>query len=604
MAERVSRKRQKSLKLQAERMRAAKAQRVTSVEETVEMPAENESLPGPSGLNESLLLPAPDDEDHSLSESDNESGDVDDSADFTREDADVVYRDWLVKVDREDKMMMAMMMHDNYTSRFGLTNTSAAAEVSLLLGLNEKTIRLWRKDFLANRGAFSEYQRGSYARYVVVKDEEYRDKALEWCRANSFVKGRPNMTASRFRVWVNETLLPIVVQYHPQVRQQISVSTAARWLHTLGFHPSQSHKGVYIDGHERVDVVQYRKLYLRKLEILEATHAPPPPCSDEPVRVRREEDDEKKKLILIYHDESTFHSNDGQGWLWAEEGKQPIRPKGQGRGIMVSDFIEEYGGFLALTDQEYEEARLHYSDLWKSSRFLLKYGSGSEGYWNSEKFLIQVKQALNIAEIKYPVSSHSIVFLFDQSSGHTAYAEDALNVNRMNVNPGGSQPKMHETTWNGKVQRMVDSKGTPKGMRQVLMERGIDVRGMKADDMRKTLKEMHDFKYEKTKVETLVAGRGHRCIFIPKYHCELNPIERVWGHAKQYTRSHCDYTFAGLERTIDPALDNTSVELIRKYYRKVREYAKGYREGFAAGPALEKAMKQYKSHRRVSEQES
>ena len=131
MAERVSRKRRKSLKLQAERMRAAKAQRVTSVEETVEMPAENESLPGPSGLNESLLLPAPDDEDHSLSESDNESGDIDDSADFTREDADVVYRDWLVKLDREDKMMMAMMMHDNYTSRFGLTNTSAAAVLDL-----------------------------------------------------------------------------------------------------------------------------------------------------------------------------------------------------------------------------------------------------------------------------------------------------------------------------------------------------------------------------------------------------------------------------------------------------------------------------------------
>lgn len=313
MAERVSRKRRKSLKLQAERMRAAKAQRVTLVEETVDLAAQNESLPGPSGLNESLLLPAPDDEDHSLSESDNESGDDGDSADFTREDSDAVYRDWLLKIDREDKMMMAMMMHDNYTSRFGLTNTSAAAEVSLLLGLNEKTIRLWRKDFITNRGAFSEYQRGSYARYVVVKDEEYRDKALEWCRANSFVKGRPNMTASRFRVWVNEDLLPIVIQYHPQVRQQISVSTAARWLHTLGFHPSQSHKGVYFDGHERVDVVQYRKLYLRKLEILEATHAPPPPCSDEPVRMRQEEDEEKKKLILIYHDESTFHSNDGQG---------------------------------------------------------------------------------------------------------------------------------------------------------------------------------------------------------------------------------------------------------------------------------------------------
>ena len=88
------------------------------------------------------------------------------------------------------------------------------------------------------------------------------------------------------------------------------------------------------------------------------------------------------------------------------------------------------------------------------------------------------------------------------------------------------------------------------------MERGVDVRGMKADDMRKKLKEMHDFKYEKTKVKATISARGHRCVFIPKYHCELNPIERVWGH--------CDYTFAGLENTIDPALDNVPVDLIRK----------------------------------------
>ena len=224
--------------------------------------------------------------------------------------------------------------------------------------------------------------------------------------------------------------------------------------------------------------------------------------------MRREEDESKKKLVLIYHDESTFHSNDGQGWLWAEEGKQPIRPKGQGRGLMVSNFIDEHSGYLALSDQEYEDGRANHSGLWKSARFLLKYGSSSEGYWNNEKFLTQVKPALTIAEIKYPASSHSIVFLFDQSSGHTAYAEDSLNTNRMNVNSGGSQPRMHDTIWDGKVQKMVDSKGTPKGMRQVLMERGVDVRGMKADDMRKTLKEMHDFKYEKTKVETSITANS------------------------------------------------------------------------------------------------
>ena len=107
------------------------------------------------------------------------------------------------------------------------------------------------------------------------------------------------------------------------------------------------------------------------------------------------------------------------------------------------------------------------------------------------------------------------------------------------------------------------------------------------------------FKYEKTKVETMIADRGHRCIFIPKYHCELNPIECVWGYAKQYTRKYCDYTFVGLEKR-----RNVSTDLIQKYFRWVREYASGYREGFAAGPDLEKAVKKYKSHRCVSELEA
>ena len=99
----------------------------------------------------------------------------------------------------------------------------------------------------------------------------------------------------------------------------------------------------------------------------------------------------------------------------------------------------------------------------------------------------------------------------------------------------------------------------------ILIECGVDVRSMKAADMRRVLGEMPDFKYEKTKVEKNLCSRGHRVIFIPQFHCE---IERCWGHAKHCTRQHCDYTFQGLERTIERALNNVSVTLIRKYFRK------------------------------------
>ena len=109
---------------------------------------------------------------------------------------------------------------------------------------------------------------------------------------------------------------------------------------------------------------------------------------------------------------------------------------------------------------------------------------------------------ITITKLKYPKETHSLVFLFNQSSGHAAFASDALNVSQMNVNPGGAQPQLRDTILNVRSQRMVFSDGTPKGMRQVLNKRGVDTKGMKAADMRKALGEMHDFKYEKTKVST------------------------------------------------------------------------------------------------------
>ena len=127
---------------------------------------------------------------------------------------------------------------------------------------------------------------------------------------------------------------------------------------------------------------------------------------------------------------------------------------------------------------------------------------------------------------------------------------------------------------------------------------------MTKPDMVKVLDAMHDFKTQKTRVEELVTRHGHRYTFLPKYHCELNPIERVWGQAKRYIRANCDYTFSGLEKMITLALDSVRVDLIRKYFRRVREYHRAYREGKSGGTEVETAVKLYKSHLCVSETES
>ena len=149
------------------------------------------------------------------------------------------------------------------------------------------------------------------------------------------------MTSVEFRTWVNSTLLPKVQENDANAPTTITERTAHRWLHWLGFEPMSSKKGVYIDGHVRADVVEYRKLYITKWDVWAKTHLPPPLCNDEPSQSSVSvpilpPGQPPRKLILIFHDESTFHVTDDQGWMWGEKGKMVIKPKGQGRGIMVT----------------------------------------------------------------------------------------------------------------------------------------------------------------------------------------------------------------------------------------------------------------------------
>lgn len=606
----MSRKRKASLRARASEMTRQKVERrLSSNEDTsVEVragPSEeiSERTTSPTTEESSSVaivsfedLPAP----LELNMSDEEVNEDEDFEDKIAEDEiHAIYEDWLSDMKRTDKQKVTMIVYDNYIQRFGLTKTGAAEETGKLFGVNEKTIRRWRNEFLSNSGEFDEDWRGRHDRYHVMMDEQYRDIALEWVRQHASVKGTANMTSLDFCKWVDGTLLPLVREHHPHIPAKISLNTACRWLHKLGFQPSSTRKGVYIDGHERTDVIEYRTLYLRRLEILSSTHAPPPLCTDEVSEPFI--GPQRRHLVLLFHDESTYHSNEDQGWMWAEKGNQPIKPKGQGRGIMVSDFVDEFNGLLSLTTEEFERGKLVYPDLKQKARALLKYGAEGEGYWNSDKFIAQVENVIKIVKIKYPMELYDVIWLFDHSSGHTAFAEDALNVNKMNVRPGGAQPKMRDTMWRGRVQRMVLPDGTPKGMKQVLIERGINVTKMKAEQMREVLHGMADFKYEKTRVETLLHSNSFKGYFIPKFHCELNPIERVWAQSKKFTRAHCDYTFHGLENTLDQSLDSIPLDTIRRFFRKMRDYLAAYREGLTLGPQMEAALKQYKSHRKVRE---
>ena len=219
-----------------------------------------------------------------------------------------------------------------------------------------------------------------------------------------------------------------------------------------------------MDGHEREDVVKSRKEFLKVLSDLKASHNPPPPCNNEMPPPPHPDTEFRKQLVLIYHDESIFNTNEGQTWMWAEPDTPVIQPKTQGSGIMVSNFVEHYGGYLHLNEEEFAVVKETNPDIIIVQRFI---------------------------------------------------------------------------------------------------------------------------------------AEGQIALYLPKFDCELNPIERVWGQAKCYTRQYSNYSLVRLRNIVNPALDSVNTDLIQKYFRKVGDYERAYMEGESAGKEVENAVKVYKSHCRV-----
>lgn len=126
----------------------------------------------------------------------------------------------------------------------------------------------------------------------------------------------------------------------PEVQQKlgmkargIHIQTARRWLHKLSWRYQQKKKGMYIDGHECEDVVEYRKGFVERWREYERRFViygndgkvlSTPTGFPVPQGVRF-------RLILVTHDESTFYENDRRKLQWVNDKAKPVtEKKGEG----------------------------------------------------------------------------------------------------------------------------------------------------------------------------------------------------------------------------------------------------------------------------------
>ena len=461
-----------------------------------------------------------------------------------------------------------------------------------------RLIRSWAQYFICNRVLPVQNQGKFVKKQSLIHDEDVQRILRTFIRSESQV----SFVSSKLSLWVAENL-------HLQIGLESAISisprTAQRWLNILGLRFGRFVKGLYNDGHEREDTVAYRNAFLSRMANYERRMIQFVGDFME-TALNPELESGEKILILVTHDESCFCSNDGRNYCWLDENNRQIRPKGDGRSVMVSAFLCECHGILRLN----EEQQIQYPDVPADSTVFLKPGVNAEGYWKNSDLVAQVKdKALPIFKVLHPDSDG--LFVFDNSQNHHAKPPDALTVSKMNMGDGGVNQRLMRAGWfldqNGNriEQKMVLDDGvTSKGLKRVLQERGLWNSSLNVKEARKLLSMQDDFSGQKEWLEEVVAEGGCSIDFYPKYHCEFNYIEMFWGAAKAWSRSNCTFNFSDHVNMVPKALDSVSVLKIRKYARKSYRYMDAYRIKDSGGNSLslkqiEYAVKKYRGHRKI-----
>ncbi|EUC61582.1 homeobox KN domain protein, partial [Rhizoctonia solani AG-3 Rhs1AP] len=114
---------------------------------------------------------------------------------------------------------------------------------------------------LVRFGSLPESNRGRGAsHYSILCEEDVRRSILTYLRTLK----TGTISPLRLRRAVNQEIFPQL-----GITLSISESTARRWILKLGYRPVRHSKGMYMDGHERSDVVEYRNEFLELIKAVQ-----------------------------------------------------------------------------------------------------------------------------------------------------------------------------------------------------------------------------------------------------------------------------------------------------------------------------------------------
>ncbi|KAJ3814714.1 hypothetical protein F5876DRAFT_86258 [Lentinula aff. lateritia] len=380
------------------------------------------------------------------------------------------------------------------------------------------------------------------------------------------------------------------VQLKHGLKHTVSVATAKRWMRKLGYRFVKNHVGQYVDGHERDDVVKYRQTVF---------------------------------LPAWYSFENRMRSWDEQDLLeyslwsgrviWVRNNESAIPyAKGEGVSLMVADFVSADYGWLRSHDGK------------DSAQVVFRPGKNRDEYFDNDDILEQAQHAMDILTCDYPDEDH--VLVFDNVTTHLKCAPDTPSATKMTKFPSLFGVEVTAKGSDGKT--LYSSSGKPQ-KKKIPMSGGqlpdrtpqsfyfppghaqegiFECKKFKCDPTkqgncccRRKLYNEPDFVNGKSLLEIACEARGFQCLFLPKFHCEINPIEQCWGRRKFWYRLlPMSKKEEDLKRNMLNSLNNVTLKEIRRFARHARRFIDAYKKGLD-GKMAAWATRKYRGHRVLPE---
>eukprot|EP01040_Poterioochromonas_malhamensis_P008028 gene8028-8678_t len=539
---------------------------------------------------------------------------------------------------------------------------------------NQQSIKPLKRRFLSfvnNNGFIHNFKRKRHKDITcLINDVDVAKHLTDWM--DKATKATPPAHAKDFAAFIQ-------IEYETK----ISLRTAQLWLHRLGFRYRPNNMlELYHDGHERADVkkalIEYIALMERILPLTTVYHG-----DDMNASIKPNLNNDQQEHILNFHDESCVHSKETCSRCWRRQRSGKIKNKSKGDPFMISAYISNEDGFHCARTIEPGAA------------------ANKDDYWTSKDLLKQAEEHLLSFTSNHP--NTCTVDIYDNSSGHSCKAADALEHKKLNLSVGHArkeEPRIRIGWYLLNDQRKQQSMrflvgdillvpvskgsdlnqtrkasidyapntridsvqhelfGVVKGCKQVLLERKVPFSEIacarnqakrKIEDHQKAVQEefannrskdddkiflaflslksaeevedfldsigcdcprcklsqQPDFNEIQSALEDLYKNfneennTNHICLFLPKFHPELNPIERVWQVIKRHIKKFNDEGNLPKVRELYKESITESVlqrALIRKFIRLMYVYLYAYDQGLDVIQA-ESFRRERKSHR-------